>query len=171
MLLKYPYDNFLIRYNKAVAFIKGGNLAPKLYGTVCFVDVPLGVMVYVYVKNLPEYAPSSQFKPPIGPFGFHLHEKGCCDIDNLEKPFTCAGGHFNPDNQPHGNHAGDFPPLFSNDGVCIMSFFTNRFKVKDIINQAVIIHENPDDFKSQPSGNAGRRIACGIVKPLLNSRM
>ena len=80
-------------------------------------------------------------------------------------PFTSAGGHWNPDNQPHGNHAGDFPVLFSNDGYAEMQFFTNRFKPKDVIGKAIIIHQNPDDYRSQPSGNAGKRLACGIIQP------
>ena len=45
-----------------------------------------------------------------------------------------------------------------------MSFFTNKFKVNDIIGKSVIIHENPDDYRSQPSGNSGKRLACGVIK-------
>ena len=47
-----------------------------------------------------------------------------------------------------------------------MCFFTDKFKPKDIIGRAVIIHQNPDDYRSQPSGNSGKRIACGIIKRL-----
>ncbi|SHH90039.1 Copper/zinc superoxide dismutase (SODC) [Clostridium grantii DSM 8605] len=78
-----------------------------------------------------------------------------------------AGGHWNPKNQPHGNHAGDLPVLFSNNGVAIMSFFTDKFKVAGIINKAIIIHESPDDYTSQPSGNAGKRLACGLIQGFL----
>jgi Cu-Zn family superoxide dismutase len=59
---------------------------------------------------------------------------------------------------------GDLPSLFSNDGVAKMCFYTNKFKPADVVGKAVIIHENPDDYRSQPSGNAGRRLACGIIR-------
>ncbi len=66
---------------------------------------------------------------------------------------------------PHGNHAGDFPVLFSNDGYAEMTFFTNRFKPWEVIGKSVIIHQNPDDYRSQPSGNSGKRLACGVIQP------
>lgn len=75
-----------------------------------------------------------------------------------------GGPHWNPGNQPHGNHAGDFPVLFSNGGRAVMGFFTDRFRVADVVGKAVIIHENPDDYRSQPAGNAGRRLACGLIQ-------
>jgi Cu-Zn family superoxide dismutase len=68
---------------------------------------------------------------------------------------------------PHGNHAGDFPVLFSNDGYARMTFFTNKFTVAQVIGKAVIIHESPDDNKTQPAGAAGRRLACGVVQGMM----
>lgn len=65
---------------------------------------------------------------------------------------------------PHGNHAGDFPVLFSNNGYARMSFFTDKFRVRDIIGRSVMIHENPDDYRSQPPGDSGKRIACGVIE-------
>lgn len=73
---------------------------------------------------------------------------------------------YNEDTLPHGNHAGDFPVLFSNNGYARMSFFTDKFKPEDIINRSVIIHQNPDDYRSQPAGNSGKRIACGVIYPV-----
>lgn len=67
-------------------------------------------------------------------------------------------------NQPHGNHAGDFPVLFSNNGYSRMIFFTDKFEAEEVIGKSVIIHENPNDYRSQPSGNAGKRIACGVIE-------
>jgi len=55
------------------------------------------------------------------------------------------------------------PPLYENNGYAYMSVLINKFKVKDIIGKTVIIHESPDDFTSQPSGNSGKKIACGVV--------
>lgn len=152
------------RQPTATAYIYGGPLAPDINGVVHFTDIPGGVWVSVDVKGLPPYRPATDGHGPVGPHGFHIHEFGNCIIGDPSDPFQGAGGHWNPDNQPHGNHAGDFPVLFSNDGRAIMSFFTNRFKVKEISGKSVIIHENPDDYRTQPNGNAGRRLACGVIR-------
>lgn len=148
----------------AFAEIKGGPLAPQLYGTVLFTDVPEGVWVCVQVMGLPQYKPGKDGKQPIGPHGFHIHGGASCEVGDTKEPFKAAGEHWNPTNQPHGNHAGDFPVLFSNKGNARMCFFTDRFKVSDIIGKAVIIHESPDDYRSQPAGNAGKRLGCGIIR-------
>lgn len=157
MTMMYPM-------NMAIAYIIGGPLAPQLRGVVLMTDVPGGTMVYANVEGLPPYQPPIEERPPIGPHGFHIHEFGDCTIGEPRDPFQGAGGHWNPDNQPHGNHAGDFPVLFSNDGKAITMFFTNRFKVADAVGKSIIIHENPDDYRSQPTGAAGRRLACGIIQ-------
>jgi Cu-Zn family superoxide dismutase len=65
---------------------------------------------------------------------------------------------------PHGNHAGDFPVLFSNHGVARMCFFTDKFTVQDVLGKMLVIHENPDDYRTQPAGDSGRRLACGEIK-------
>ncbi len=147
----------------AIAHVTGGPLAPKIRGTIIFKEVPDGTEVYVNVAGLPPYQSATDGKSPIGPHGFHIHEFGNCDVGSSEKPFQNAGEHWNPTNQPHGNHAGDFPVLFSNNGYARMSFFTNKFKPKDVLGKSIIIHENPDDYRSQPAGNAGKRIACGVI--------
>ncbi|HHV96038.1 MAG TPA: superoxide dismutase family protein [Clostridiaceae bacterium] len=148
----------------AIAYIKGGPLAPQLRGVVIFKSVPGGTEVYVEVSGLPQYKPAQNDAPPVGPHGFHIHEFGNCTVSDPADPFTAAGGHWNPKEQPHGNHAGDFPVLFSNDGYARMSFYTNKFTVQDVIGKAVIIHENPDDYRSQPAGAAGKRLGCGVIK-------
>lgn len=148
----------------AISILKGGPIAPKISGRILFNDVPGGVQVCAYVMGLPEYKPASGNNPPIGPHGFHIHEFGNCDVGKTDEPFMSSGGHWNPDNQPHGNHAGDFPVLFSNHGRALMCFFTDKFKVKDIIGKAIIIHESPDDYRTQPAGAAGKRLACGVIE-------
>ncbi|MDD4834355.1 MAG: superoxide dismutase family protein, partial [Lutispora sp.] len=125
----------------ASAIIKGGPAAPSLTGSVFFSDVTDGVQVCVSVRGLPSYKPAVDGKSPIGPHGFHIHEMGNCSPGNLTEPFPSTGGHWNPDNEPHGNHAGDFPVLFSNNGRALMCFFTDRFKVRDIIGKSIVIHE------------------------------
>ena len=103
----------------------------------------------------------------MGPHGFHIHENGACEIGDPAEPFKAAGGHWNPENEPHGNHAGDFPVLFSNGGYSRMCFFTNKFTVPQIIGKAIIIHEGPDDYKSQPAGASGKRLACGMIERVI----
>lgn len=149
----------------AIAYVKGGLKYPNINGTVFFKDVHDGCEVYVNIKNLPPYRSAEGSIPQIGPFGFHIHENLCGNIGTIEDPFPQSGGHWNPTNQPHGNHAGDFPVLFSNNNsITKMSFFTSKFKVKDIINRSVVIHESPDDYRTQPSGNSGKKIACGNIQ-------
>ncbi len=153
-----------IQGTTAVAIIRGGPLAPQITGTVWFRDVPGGTEVCVNIIGLPEYRPATGTEPPIGPHGFHLHEFGNCTAGDPNNPYTAAGEHWNPTGQPHGNHPGDFPVLFSNNGFSRMCFFTNKFKVTDIIGKAVIIHQNPDDYRTQPSGASGKRLACGVIQ-------
>ncbi len=148
----------------AVAYIKGGPLAPAIQGNVVFQEVQGGTMIYTYVTGLPPFQPAEQGKDPIGPHGFHIHEIGDCTVGDPEDPFKAAGEHWNPTNQPHGNHAGDFPVLFSNNGISYMVFFTNKFRPAQAIGKSIMIHQNPDDYRSQPAGDAGKRLACGIIQ-------
>lgn len=150
----------------AVAMIKGGPLAPHLKGRVVFKDVPGGTEVYAEVCGLPPFCPGQDGRPQIGPHGFHIHEHGNCQVGDPADPFKAAGGHWNPNKQPHPHHPGDFPVLFSNHGRACMTFFTDKFSVEQVIGLAVIIHQSPDDFHSQPAGNSGKRLACGVIKPL-----
>lgn len=145
------------------AIIKGGPLAQNINGIVYFIDVPEGTEVFIQVEGLPDYKPATNSNNPIGPYGFHMHEFGICEVGDPKDPFQKAGGHWNPYNEPHGNHAGDFPVLFSNNGMARMSFFTNKFKPADVVGKSVIIHQNPDDYRTQPAGNAGKRLACGVI--------
>lgn len=74
------------------------------------------------------------------------------------------GAHFDPENCQHPYHAGDLPPLFANDGMAWNLVLTDRFSLEQIIGEAVIIHDKQDDFTSQPSGNSGEKIACGLIE-------
>lgn len=152
---------------RAVAYITGGPLAPQIRGTVVFNTVLGGTQVTAEVKGLPLYKPATKEAAQVGPHGFHIHENGTCAIDNPTEPFAAAGGHWNPTNQPHGNHAGDFPVLFSNKGYARISFFTDKFTVPQVIGKSVIIHESPDDYKTQPAGASGRKLACGIIQKIM----
>lgn len=151
----------------AAANVQGGPLAPDIRGTVRFFIVPGGTLVTVNLSGLPPYQPATASSDPIGPHGFHIHQLGVCEVGNPEDPFLAAGGHWNPDNQPHGNHAGDFPVLFSNNGMAITTFFTNRFAPSQIIGRSVLVHEHPDDYRTEPAGCSGRRLACGVINRVL----
>lgn len=142
----------------AVAFISGGRNYPKLHGTVFFYAESDGVVVRAEIDGLPKAG-----KPCSSPiYAIHIHDGTEC-TGNGTDDFANTGGHYNPNNCPHPYHAGDLPPLFSVNGKAMMAFLTDRFMVKEIIGKTVIIHSRPDDFTTQPSGNAGEKIACGVI--------
>lgn len=148
----------------AHARVRGGPLAPQIIGDVWFRDIPNGTEVLAIVTGLPPYRPAVGNEPPIGPHGFHIHQFGDCQVGDPTNPFTNAGEHWNPANQPHGNHAGDFPVLFSNNGFSRMYYFTNKFKAAEAVGKSIVIHQNPDDYRTQPAGASGKRLACGVIR-------
>lgn len=104
-----------------------------------------------------------------GAHGFHIHEKGDCSAPDG----TSAGGHFNPTGQPHGHpqrgphHAGDMPMLETDAYGNAKLFTVLRGLTLDgasgIVGKGVIVHAAPDDFTTQPTGNSGARMACGVI--------
>jgi Cu-Zn family superoxide dismutase len=107
---------------------------------------------------------------PNAEHGFHIHEKGDCSSgDGMG-----TGGHFNPTAAPHGAHAagmhhtGDLPSLKANAaGVATVNFESSSISlaggVTDIAGKGLIVHRDPDDYKTQPTGNAGPRLACAVI--------
>ena len=83
--------------------------------------------------------------------------------NNIPNTFPNARAHYNPHDCHHPYHAGDMPPLFGADGYAFLTFVTSRFTVNEIIGKTIIVHSEPDDFSTQPSGNAGEKIACGVI--------
>lgn len=77
--------------------------------------------------------------------------------------FAATGSHYDPGKQSHPRHAGDLPPLMSFGGRAYLAVMTDRFSIRDIIGRTIVIHAMPDDFRSQPAGNAGTKIACGVI--------
>lgn len=154
-----PFLALLQRPPQAFAKIRGNGEHPNLRGIVRFYQTSSGVVVSAEIQGLPN--PSGQCESPI--FAFHIHSGGSC-TGNSEDPFANAGTHFNPNNCLHPYHAGDMPPLFGADGSAFSMFLTNRFKLSDVIGKTVIIHSAPDDFTTQPSGNSGKKIACGVIE-------
>lgn len=140
----------------AVAKMKGNSQYPQVYGTVTLHQSARGVVVDVELEGLPP--------TPTGFFALHLHENPC-GSPLPPDPYTAAGGHYNPMNRPHPEHAGDFPPVLRlRDGTAALRFITDRFRLVDAIGRSVMLHLGYDDFTSQPAGNAGMRLACGVVQ-------
>ena len=142
------------KFNKpqAIAVINGNIITSDVKGIVKFYRKTNCVLVVADINGLPRT--DANF------FGFHIHEGDNCDgID-----FSGSKSHFNPYGAPHPKHAGDMPPLMLCGNMAHLSFITDRFKVADIIGHTVVIHDMPDDFTSQPAGNSGRKIACGVIK-------
>lgn len=138
----------------ATAILKGSAAYPELMGMVRLFQTEKGVLVAAEVNGLPEQAPCG------GVFGFHIHEGTGCGGDD----FADTKGHYNPKNCQHPYHAGDLPPLFSNQGSAWMAVLTDRFQLKEVIGRTMVIHLYPDDFMTQPGGNSGMKIACGIIQ-------
>nr|WP_288852105.1 superoxide dismutase family protein [uncultured Acidovorax sp.] len=145
--------------NRATAKLEPtrGNTAT---GTVTFVQTADGVQVSGEIRGL----------KPDAEHGFHVHEKGDCSSgDGMS-----TGGHFNPTAKPHGSHGagehhtGDLPSLKADKyGVAAFSFVSKSISVggpmTDIVGKGLIVHRDPDDYKTQPTGNAGPRLACAVI--------
>ena len=121
-----------------------------------------GIRVQGRVEGL---APNSEH-------GFHIHEKGDCSSgDGLS-----AGGHFNPAQQAHGkfndskaHHAGDLPSLDADpQGVATIDFVSKELTLdrgsNGILGRGLIVHNDPDDYTTQPTGNSGARLACAVIE-------
>lgn len=131
----------------------------KDVGTVTLSDTPHGTLLHAQLKGL-----------PAGAHAFHVHAVGKC-----EPPFKSAGGHYNPDGKKHGHlagdgmHAGDMPNLHvPSAGAIEIEVLNTRVKLDDALfdadGAAVVIHAGADDYKSDPAGEAGDRIACGVIE-------
>lgn len=134
----------------ARAVIAGSAEAPMLRGTVTFHQQPNGVLVVADVSGLPRQN---------GFYGFHIHEGKSC----TGAGFADTGSHYNPTMLSHPNHAGDLPPLLGNSGRAFLAVMTDRLSISDVLGRTVVIHSGPDDFTTQPAGNAGAKIGCGVI--------
>lgn len=155
VLDKYAY-RMLDTMPSAFAKIHGNTDFPNISGIVKFFPAPSeGLLVRAEVFHLP--VGTDQSFPSF--YGFHIHEMGDCSNN-----FANTGGHFNPNSQPHPHHAGDLPPLTSTDGHAWMCVYAQQLSIKQILGRSVVIHSSADDFTTQPSGNSGDKIACGVIK-------
>lgn len=155
----FPLNRVLSFRPDAAALVLGSDAYPGIRGIVRFYQTRSGVVVSAQITGLP--IGESLCGDRI--FGFHIHEGSACEGDATD-PFAATGMHYNPDNCEHPYHAGDLPPLFGNNGLAVSVFLTDRFTVNEIIEKAIIIHDQRDDFTTNPSGDAGTKIACGIIR-------
>jgi superoxide dismutase, Cu-Zn family len=131
----------------------------KTVGEATFEDTGKGgVHVFLIVHGL---KPNSEH-------GFHIHEAGDCSAPDA----MSAKGHFNPTGKPHGNpasgehHAGDLPALKADaKGVAKLDTTVSGIAVSALVGRGLIVHADPDDYKTQPTGNSGARVACGVIQP------
>ncbi len=128
-------------------------------GVVMFHEMDGHVMVHAKLSGL----------KPGAEQGFHIHEVGSC----ASTDGTSAGGHFNPGGQPHGpqtaaHHAGDLPALKADaNGNVDQKFMIDGPSIAEgaasLVGRSVIVHAQPDDYATQPTGNSGARVACGVI--------
>ncbi len=132
-------------------------------GMVTLTQTPNGVLIVTAIDGL-----------PAGIHAYHIHETGACAAPD----FTSAGGHFNPEGRAHGfhspegMHAGDLPNVHvGNDGRLMVEHFTDRVTLDegetslfDDDGSAMVIHQGPDDYRTDPAGASGPRIACAVIE-------
>jgi len=133
----------------------------NVQGAVTLSQTDRGLRIEAQVDNL----------TPNAEHGFHVHQGTDCDTPDA----SSAGGHFNPTDKPHGepasphSHAGDLPNLTANsEGTATLSTVSSEISLSkgqsnSVIGRTMIVHALPDDHHSQPAGNAGARVACGVI--------
>ena len=127
------------------------------HGTLTLTSTPNGVLITGELTGV-----------PAGAHGFHFHTTGAC-----EPPFESAGGHFNPDDHQHGmknpqgKHSGDLPNvLVPASGAATVEHFAVGLTLENLSGEdgtSLVVHADADDYSADPAGNAGDRIACGVV--------
>lgn len=157
MAVNNIFMSLFSRRPAAFAYVSGSPEYGTVKGIVRFYRSAHGVFVVAQVSGLPV---GNTCANPI--FGFHIHEGASCS-GNESDPFADTKMHYNPKGCLHPYHAGDLPPLFGVNGYAYSAVLTDRFTVDGIIGRTVVIHSSPDDFTSQPSGNSGKKIACGVI--------
>jgi Cu-Zn family superoxide dismutase len=146
------------RAQDAVAELIDGKANPV--GTAQLNQLEQGVQIVLAVSGL-----------PAGEHALHLHETGTC-----EPPFESAGGHFNPTGAAHGwdsaegPHAGDLPNIYVGEGELQIEYLTDKVSLDDgetslfdDDGSAIVIHQGLDDYQTDPAGDAGDRVACGVI--------
>ena len=154
------YASLMAQSPDAAALVYGSRKYPTIRGRVYFYQLDNGVLIAADIEGLPV----SEGNCACGIFGFHIHSGTSCSGDKAD-PFSAVLGHYDSKNCPHPCHSGDLPPLLGSGSRAFSACVTNRFVISEVLGRAVIIHSSPDDMHTQPSGNSGEKIACGIIRP------
>lgn len=143
----------------ATAWVTGNRNYPGLSGLVKFYFTDYeGTLIEAEFFGLPNVTTpgSTDF------YAMHIHEFGDCT-----PPFDKTGGHYNREERVpnlHPEHSGDLIPLFGNQGYAWTAFYDKRIVVPEITGKSVVVHRMRDDFTSQPAGDSGEKIACGVIR-------
>lgn len=140
----------------AMAWVTGNRLHPQLSGLVKFYTTDYaGILIEAEFFGLPNVsiADSTNF------YAMHIHENGDCTNN-----FAESGAHYSYQPARHPQHSGDLLPLLGNQGYAWSAFYDKRLVIPEIIGRSVIVHSMPDDFTSQPAGNSGEKIGCGVIR-------
>ena len=159
------FPTILNQIPEAAALMIGSSKYHELRGLIGFYQTKEGVLVTAEITGLP--VSSDVCHSPI--FGFHIHEGERC-TGNETDPFADTKGHYNPKGCEHPYHAGDLPPLLGNKGNAFSIVLTDRFTVSEVIGKTVIIHASLDNFTTQPSGNSGEKLGCGVIRKVTFER-
>lgn len=140
----------------AFAIIQGGEEYPDISGVANFYRTrwDAGVVLEVEISHLPN---TKEYSPRF--MGLHIHENGDCR-DNMAH----TGMHYNPTSAVHPYHIGDLPPVLNSNGYSYLAVYDSFLSIDEIIGKSIILHSKRDDFTTQPAGDSGEKIACGIIR-------
>lgn len=141
---------------EAFALIHGIPDYPDIAGVANFYRTrwDSGVVLEVELQGLPNTAENAPHF-----LGLHIHERGDCS-DSLAH----TGMHYNPTNASHPYHLGDLPPVLNSNGYSYMAVYDSFLSLDEIIGKSILLHAQRDDFKTQPAGDSGDKIACGVIR-------
>lgn len=148
----------LSQHPSAYAMIQGDDTYPNLQGIANFYEThwKVGLMVEVELSGLPN---TKEYSPRF--LGLHIHENGNC-----RQNFTNTGEHYNPTDAIHPYHIGDLPSVLNSNGYAFLAFYDTFLSLNNIVGRSIILHDNRDDFTTQPSGDSGNKIACGVIRKI-----
>jgi Cu-Zn family superoxide dismutase len=157
-----PPEPETISAESATATLQGAPTDTDFKGTITFTPEGNGVRVVAHLEGV----------DADGQHGFHVHQTGECTHGEGDKHFTSAGGHFNPANTDHAcpptepRHAGDLGNIEVKGGTGDLEETSTLLSLSgpnSVVGKAIILHAKADDCKTQPTGDAGDRLACGVV--------
>lgn len=146
----------------AFAIIRGGEQYPDIEGVANFYRPrwDSGVVLEVEISHLPN---TKEYSPRF--LGLHIHQNGDCS-NNMAN----TGMHYNPTEAVHPYHLGDLPPVLNSNGYSYMAVYDSFLSLEEIIGKSIILHNRRDDFTTQPAGDSGDKIACGVIHPISSLR-